>query len=320
MRYKDYYKILEVNKNATTDEIKKSYRKLVKKYHPDSGEEGTRNKEKFQEISEAYEVLKDPEKRKKYDAFGAQGNFNAGSNFDPSQYGYNVNYGGNASDFSDFFDMIFGQGAGGFNFSGFGGNGGARTYTTSSRGGNPFSGFGGGGAGFGGGCGSNCGGGCSQPQAEVKISVYEAYHGTERAMMLDSGTGQKQINVKIPAGIKDGEKIRLKSAGVEIKIIVEEDSEYKLKGTELTQNVKVMPPDAVLGGKVTFKTIDGSSISLNIKPGTQTGKKMKIPKKGFKDRKGNVGDLIVNIVIALPDNLTEKEISLYKELQGLRSV
>ncbi len=306
MEYKDYYKILGVDKNASTDEIKKAYRQLVKKYHPDSGDSAEKSKEKFQEISEAYEVLKDDEKRKKYDAFGANGNFSAGSHFDPSQYGYSVNYGGNASSFSDFFDMIFGNG--GFDFGGFGGN--TRTYTTSSAyGGNPF----------GSNASSSCGS-CSQPATEVKISVTEAYNGTERNMLLDEGGSSKQIKVKIPAGIKNGERIRIKSIGAEIKIIVEEDSIYKLNEGILMQNVSIAPYEAVLGGKVSFKTIDGCVINLNIKPGTQAGKKMKIPKKGFKDRKGNVSDLVVNIVINISENPSEEEITLYKELQKIHSV
>lgn len=295
MEYKDYYSVLGVDKNASTDEIKKAYRKLVKKYHPDSGESNSKSKEKFQEISEAYEVLKDEEKRKKYDAFGANANFSSGENFDPSRYGYTVNYGGNASDFSDFFNMIFGSG-------GFGFSQGKRTYSTSSMGGDPFPGF------------------SSQPQmyeGEVEISVYEAYHGTQRVMSLN---GTKQINVKIPAGIKNGEKIRIKSENVQIKVIVKDDAVYKLSGDTLTMNVSIAPYEAVLGGKVSFTSIDSSTISLNIKPVTQAGQKLKIPKKGFKDRHGNTGDLIVNIVITAPVNPSQKEIDLYKEIQKLHKV
>ena len=309
MEYKDYYKILGVEKNASKDDIKKAYRKLVKKYHPDSGDSSDKSKEKFQEISEAYEVLKDDEKRKKYDAFGASGNFSSGSNFDPSQYGYNVQYGGNASDFSDFFDMIFGS-------HGFGGfSGGTKTYTTGSRrGSNPFSG---GFSGF-----SNTAQESQYMQAsDVAVSVYEAYHGTQRNLALKHPDGTtKNITLKIPAGIKNGEKLRMKSESLEFKIVVENDDVYTLNGDKLTQNVKIAPYDAILGGKVTFTAIDGSNISLNIKPKTQAGKKFKIPSKGFRDRKGNTGDLFVNIVIVVPDNPTEKEISLYKELQKVHSI
>lgn len=305
MEYKDYYAVLGVPKDASTDDIKKAYRKLVKKYHPDSGDTATKSKEKFQEISEAYEVLKDPEKRKKYDAFGASGNFSSGSHFDPSQYGYKVNYSGNASDFSDFFDMIFGNG--GFDFGGFGGRSGAYTTGNGVHFGNGFRA-----------AEQNYG---QMSSAEVKISVYEAYHGTERNMLIDSGNGQsKQLKVKIPAGIKNGEKLRLKNAGAELKISVEEDAVYKLNGDILMQNVQITPYDAVLGGKASFTTIDGSAISLNIKPGTQASKKLKIPGKGFRDRNGKVGDLIVNIVIVVPDKPNEKEITLYKELQKAHQI
>lgn len=298
MEYKDYYKILGVDKKATTDEIKKAYRALVKKYHPDSGNSSERSKEKFQEISEAYEVLKDDEKRKKYDEFGQSGNFSSGAHFDPSQYGYSVNYGGGASNFSDFFDMIFG--GNGIHFGGFGGK-------KTRANGNPF--------GFGGSTQYEA----PLAQTELKISIYEAYHGAERALMLQGDGQNRQINVKIPAGIKNGEKLRMKNAGVEIRILTEDDAVYRFSDGNLVQKVKIAPYDAVLGGKVTFTTIDGSNISLNIKPGTQSGKKFKIPNKGYKDRKGVVGDLYVETVITIPDNLSEQEINLYRELQKLRN-
>lgn len=297
MEYKDYYKILGVEKNATTDEIKKAYRALVKKYHPDSGNSKERSKEKFQEISEAYEVLKDEEKRKKYDEFGQSGNFSSGSHFDPSQYGYTGGFGGSGSKFSDFFDMIFG------------GNGIHFGSRTGRAGGNPFSGFGG----FGG----NTAYEAPLSQAEINISVYEAYHGTEKMMTLQGNGQSKPINVKIPAGIKSGEKIRMKNAGVEFKIKIEDDAIYRIADGNLIQKVKIAPFDAVLGGKVKFTTIDGSDISLNIKPGTQSGKKLKIPQKGFKDRKGVTGDLFVEIVITVPEYPSEKETELYRELQKL---
>ncbi|MBP3348947.1 MAG: J domain-containing protein [Clostridia bacterium] len=297
MEYKDYYQILGVDKKASKDEIKKAYRKLVKKYHPDTGDESTRSKEKFQEVSEAYEVLKDDEKRKKYDAFGAGGNFGNGAHFDPSQYGYKVEYGGGGTDFSDFFNMIFGS-SGGFGFNGAGAGGRAYGY---SAGADPFGGY-----------------TAQQPEAqgEAEISVLEAYNGTERMMQA----GSRQIKVKIPAGIKDGEKIRIKSEHVCVKIKVTDDPTYKLVDEVLHMDVKIQPYEAVLGGKVAFNTIDGSAISLNVKAGTQAGQKFKIPRKGYKDRKGNVGDLIVSVVIDVPKSPSEEEIKLYKELQKLHSV
>ncbi len=294
MQYKDYYSILGVDKGASTDDIKKAYRKLVKKYHPDSGDSPDKSKEKFQEISEAYEVLKDDEKRKKYDAFGSNANFRGGADFDPSQYGYSASYGG-GGDFSDFFNMIFGSGFGGARNSG-----GAYSYSFGG-GGNPFGGY------------------ATQPQmmeAEAEISVYEAYHGTQRALNLNG----RQINVKIPAGIKSGEKVRMKSENLQIKIKVKDDDIYKLTDSGLVMNVGIEPYRAVLGGKANFTAIDGSNISLNIKPGTSAGTKLKIPRKGFKDRKGNVGDLIILLYITAPKNPSQQEIDLYKEIQKLHEV
>lgn len=286
MEYKDYYKILGVSKTATTDEIKKAYRKLVKKYHPDTGEEGSKDSGKFQEVSEAYEVLKDEEKRKKYDAFGSNANFGSGSQFDPSQYGYHVEYSGNAGDFSDFFNMIFGSGAG-FGASGFGFGTNQRQQQTRP-----------------------------EVEATANISVYEAYHGTQRMLDLNG----ESITVKIPAGIRTGQSVRLKSKGVSVKIKVDDDNKYKLIDGTLNMNLGIAPYEAVLGGKVSFAAIDGSTVTVNIKAGTQSGQKLKIPKKGFKDTKGNVGDLIVNITIMAPTSPTKEEIELYKELKKLHSV
>ena len=284
MEYKDYYKILGVSKTASTDEIKKAYRKLVKKYHPDTGEEGSKDSGKFQEVSEAYEVLKDEEKRKKYDAFGSNANFGSGAHFDPSQYGYRVDYGGNSGDFSDFFNMIFGSG--GF---GFQGSVNARGYTQQQQ---------------------------PQYEAQASISVYEAYHGTTRALMMNN----ERIEVKIPAGIKDSQSVRLKSKGISVKVKVEDDNKYKLVDGVLNQTIGIAPYEAVLGGKVSFTAIDGSTVNINVKAGTQSGQKLKIPKKGFKDTKGNIGDLVVNIMIMAPTAPSQEEIELYKELQKLHRV
>ena len=308
MEYKDYYAVLGVDKTASQEDIKKAYRKLVKQYHPDSG---SGNEEKFKEVSEAYEVLKDPEKRKKYDNFGANTNFRGGTDFDPSQFGYQVNYQGNASDFSDFFNMIFGNGSG-FDFGeAFTSTGrGGRTYTTYTTGGHPF--------------GSRTSYTSTAhpveqepPATPVKISIYEAYHGSQRLMTL--GTGGTQIKVKIPAGIKDGEKLRIKTPNgtAHLKIEIEDDPVYSLKNGVLTQTLKIAPYQAVLGAKVKLTTLGGETIHLNIKHGTQSGRKLKVPGKGFRDRKGNVGDLLVNIMVVIPENPGEKEISLYKELAQL---
>ena len=247
--------------------------------------------------------------------FGSNTNFSGGTDFDPSQFGYKVEFNGNGSDFSDFFNMIFGNGTGfdfgqAFTSSGRGG----RTYTTYTTGGSPF------GSGY-----STYGGAQTAPQQEipstiVKISVYEAYHGSQRLMTL--GTGGNQIKVKIPAGIKDGEKLRIKTpnGAAQLKIEIEEDGEYSFKNGSLIQTLKIAPYQAVLGDKVKLTTIGGETIHLNIKPGTQSGRKLKVPGKGFRDRKGNVGDLLVSILIVIPENPSNKEITLYKELAQLHEV
>ncbi|MBE5816184.1 MAG: J domain-containing protein [Clostridiales bacterium] len=304
MQYKDYYKILGVEKNADTAAIKKAYRALAKKYHPDSNK-SPEAEEKFKDISEAYEVLKDEEKRRKYDTFGESYGMHSGMNFDPSQYGFSSAYTGTGGGFSDFFEMFFG-GSGGIDmdsiFSG-----------ASQRGGYSARHMGG------------CSGGCSScaGTTQIAVSVTEAYNSTERMLSFTDGNGKaKQIKLKIPAGIADGEKlrVRLDTGYVEVKVRVEDDKNYSLTGLDITSPLEITDTQAVLGCKKNVRLIDGTAVTVSIKPGAQSGQKLKIPGKGFKDRKGRVGDFYVKISINIPRKLSEKEITLYKELAQLRSM
>ncbi|MFA7533958.1 MAG: DnaJ domain-containing protein, partial [Tissierellaceae bacterium] len=190
MEYKDYYKVLEVDKSASQDEIKKSYRKLAKKYHPDLNPDDSKAQEKFKEINEAYEVLGDEEKKKKYDTFGSGYNFTNGQHFDPSQYGFGghtYTYSTSDGDFSDFFNMFFG----GMNDStGRGGRGGFDL-------GNLF--------------GGKRAGKKPSPsyESELTITLEEGYSGVEKQVALNIGGESKSLAVNVPKGILPGKKLRV---------------------------------------------------------------------------------------------------------------
>lgn len=306
MEYKDYYKILGVDKKATKGEIKKAYRKLAKKYHPDMNPDDETAANKFKEVTEAYEVLSDDDKRKQYDMFGSTGNFSAGQNFDPSQYGFDFNFGGGdggysyssngGGGFSDFFNMFFGGGGPSQGASDFGG----------------FSGF----SGFG-------NGRQNQPrnkyETDMSISIEDAYNGIKRPLTLNVGGVTKTITVKVPKGITAGKKIRVKGdkygldGDIYIKVKILEYDE-KLDGLNIIRKLDIYPWDAALGSKEIVKTFDGK-IKVTIPKNIKGGQQIRIPKKGFKDMKKNTGDLILEINITNPSNLTDEQIDLYKKLK-----
>ena len=305
MEYKDYYKVLGVDKKATKGEIKKAYRKLAKKYHPDMNPDDTTAANKFKEVTEAYEVLSDDDKRKQYDTFGSTGNFSAGQNFDPSQYGFDFNFGDGGysytstggGGFSDFFNMFFG------------GGGGASQQTSDFGGFSGFSGFGNKRA--------------KQPknkyETEMSISLEEAYNGTKRSLNLNIGGATKNITVKVPKGITPGKKIRVKGdkygldGDIYIKINIIEYKE-KLDGLNIIKKIDIYPWDAALGSKEIVQTFEGK-IKVTIPKNIKGGQQIRVPKKGFKDMKDNKGDLILEVNITNPSNLSDEQLELYKKLK-----
>lgn len=315
VEFKDYYEILGVDKNADEKEIKKQYRKLAKKYHPDLNPNDDQAQERFKEIGEAYEVLSDPEKRQKYDQFGSTTNFQDGYNFDPSQYGYTYTRTGNTGDFSDFFDMFFGSGDPTGSYS--------TTYSTGSG----FDGFNVGDI-FSDlrGKGSKSSSRRRRPRydTELSISIKEAYEGTEKSVSLSLDGQPKEVLVKIPAGITSGKKIKVRgekfgiNGDIYFKIQVLDGVNLKLKGLDIYKTVNIYPWQAALGDKVLVST-PSKKIRMKVPKGSRGGKQMRVPKQGFKDLKGRVGDLYVSFNIILPSNLTEEEIELYKKLKNLRN-
>jgi curved DNA-binding protein len=307
MQYKDYYKILGVDKNATQDEIKTAYRKLAKKYHPDLNQGDPKAQEKFKDINEANEVLGDEAKRKKYDAFGSGYNFSNGQDFDPSQFGfdnsgkgfkytYTTGNGGNFGGFSDFFNMFFGGNDSNIEDL-FRGNTGRRRTSFYEE---PRQNY----------------------ETELGISLEEAYNGVEKRVSLYIGNELKTISVKIPKGILPNKKIKIRGekvgvrGDIYIKINILNNSEYEIKGLDIITKIKLLPWEAAFGTKLVVSTISGK-IKVKIPAGVQSGQKIRIPAKGYKDMKNNTGDLYIEILIVNPNVLSKEEEKLYKELKNI---
>lgn len=313
MEFKDYYKVLGVEKTATADEIKKAYRKLAKKYHPDANPTDKKQaEEKFKEVSEAYEVLGNAENRKKYDDMG-KGGFDPGSfsGYSGGPGGYTYTWSsadGDAGGFSDFFNMFFGGGRSPFGSEGFGTHraadfGSQRGFSGRRAGGfnTPIDG--------------------QDAEGETTIGVKEAMHGTARMIRV----GQKKINVKIPAGIADGERIKVAGQGLPghgggrdgslyLRIHIAEEDGFTLHGLDIERDVDVYPWEAALGCK---KEVDamGSLLSVNIPAGIQAGKRIRISGRGYKNRKGLSGDMYFRIRIINPAVITGEARRLYEKMR-----
>lgn len=316
LKFEDYYKVLGVERSASADAIKRAYRKLASKFHPDKNKDDPEAANKFSKANEAYEVLSDPEKRKKYDQLGQ--NWKDGQQFDPPPgFGsqFNPGQGGfsfSTSDgggFSDFFEMMFGQAA-----RGGGGGGGGR----SAAGPNLEDLFGGrAGPGFGG-AGANHAPRQAPPQEhELTVSLTEAFHGGSRQLRLQGPGGEKKIDVKIPAGATPGTKLALKREGLVLKINIAPDPRFELDGKgNLTTTVNIPPWLAALGGKVDVPTMEGT-VSMTVPPGTASGGKLRLKEKGMPRRKGEPADLFVRLMVAVPKVLSDEQKDLYEKLREL---
>ena len=312
MEYKDYYKVLGVDKKASSQEIKKAYRKLAKKYHPDLNKGDEKSQEKFKEINEAYEVLGNEDKRKKYDMFGSNYNFQGGQNFDPNAYDFG-NFGG---------------------FGGFGKNSGSYTYTTGGSGGgfsDFFNAFFSGGQGSGGGFSDIFGGfkndgRKSQPRqrydTDISVSLSDIYNGVEKRLGLMIGDKSVNLNLKVPKGILPGKKIKVKGEkfGVDVDIYVKinlVDVYNKLEDHNIIKKVELKPWEAYFGKSINVETISGERIKVKIPKNIKANQRIRIKDKGFVDMKGVKGDLYLEISIVNPTKLNEEQEELYKKLYEL---
>ena len=315
MEYKDYYKLLGVAKSASQDELSKAFKKLARKYHPDLNPGDSTAENKFKEINEAYEVLKDPEKRKLYDSFGS--NWKEGQNFQPPPGYENFQFrsgGFGGEGFSDFFETIFGQ-AGGFNQSG--GFGGGRF------GGDPF--------------GRSTRSKGRDAEVRLSLSMEEAYRGGRKTITLQEHVRgadgmphmqSKTLEVNVPAGVKDGAKIRLTGQGspgsgggpagdLLLQVSIAEHPLFRLEGVNVIYDLRLAPWEAVLGCSVRVPTLD-SPVDMNIPAGVSSGQKLRLTGKGL-GKGESQGDQFVRIVIRSPKSLSDRERQLWEELSSISS-
>ncbi|RIH90596.1 Curved DNA-binding protein [Calidithermus terrae] len=291
MAYKDYYAILGVSKNASEDEIKKAFKKMARKYHPDVNKDPGAE-ERFKEINEAYTVLSDPEKRQFYDRYGSDPGQARWQGPPPGQGGF----GGNAGDFSDFFQQLFGNLAG----RGSGGFGGFEEF------------FGGGRTG-----GRVRVGERRDLEAELALSLEEAYRGGEKLISVNN----ERLSVRIPPGVREGQKIRLAGKGrsggdLYLTVRVQPSPAMRLEGDDVYAVAEVPAPVAVVGGNVRVATLDGP-VDLHVPKHSQNGRKLRLKGKGWPRRDGSRGDQYAEIRVVLPAHPTPEEEKLYQQLAEL---
>jgi curved DNA-binding protein len=300
MEYRDYYKILGIDKNASEEDIKKAYRKLARKYHPDLNPNDKEAHKKFQEINEANEVLSDPEKRKKYDQYGKD--WKHAEQFEQARqqrsaggYGdfgggqtYSENFGAeDFGDFSEFFNAMFG--------------GGGRRQSRASFKGQDY-------------------------QAELQLSLREAAVTHQQTLTVND----KNVRITIPAGVENDQKIRLKGYGspganngpagdLYITFKIADDPQFKRMGNDLYTTATIDLYTAVLGGETTVDTLEGK-IKLKVPAGTQNGAKTRVKGKGFPvyKQENQKGDLYVTYQVSIPTQLSDKEKELFTQLANLK--
>jgi curved DNA-binding protein len=335
VEYKDYYKLLGVERSASQDEIRKSFRKLARQYHPDVAKNQKGAEEKFKEINEAYEVLGDPEKRKKYDALGA--NWKEGAEFRPPPGweafggfggggartrrgpggGVEFEFGGTG--FSDFFEQLFGRRA-------RGGNGGAFSFDTEAV--------------------AEQG---RDIEADIMVELEEALRGSVRAISLRravtcdacGGSGQTRgracakcggagrviktetHQVKIPAGVTEGKRLRVGGKGeagvgggnagdLYLTVRLAGHPDFRVEGENLFYDLELAPWEAVLGASVSVPTLEGP-VNIRIPPGTQNGQRLRVRGRGL-GKEGARGDLFVVAEVQVPDRVSESERKIWEQL------
>ena len=313
VQYKDYYQSLGVPRTATAEEIKKSYRKLARQFHPDVAKDKKKAEEKFKEINEAYEVLGDADKRKKFDELGA--NWKSGAEFNPGHGGFGGGQTfrggratGNSADFefggtgfSDFFEQVFGGAR--RNAGSPGGFGGGRGQAFAERGGDI--------------------------EGDILVTLDEALHGSVREVNVrhPEGRGVKTEThqVKIPAGVAEGQKLRLAGRGepgsnggsagdLYLNVRLAKHPDFDVDGHNLSYELDLAPWEAVLGAEISVPTLE-DPVKIKIAPGTQGGQKLRVRGRGLPQRGGERGDLIVITQIATPAKVSETEKKLWEQIK-----
>ncbi|HET6996260.1 MAG TPA: J domain-containing protein [Chitinophagaceae bacterium] len=299
MEFIDYYKVLGVDKSATEDDIKKAYRKLARKYHPDLNPNDKEAHKRFQQINEANEVLSDPEKRKKYDQYGKD--WKHAEQFEQARQSQQHTPGGGQwgqaftgdfeeGDFSDFFESLFGRST----------RGSSRGRQTRFRG--------------------------QDVQAELQLNLTSTYRTHQQTFTVNG----KNIRITIPAGVENGQTIKIAGHGepgsnggpngdLYITFHIANDTNFRKHGNDLYTTVDIDLYSAVLGGEITVDTLDGK-IKLKVVPVTQNGTKVRIKGKGFPlyKKENQFGDLIITYNVKLPTDLTEKQKEMLRQLRDLQ--
>ena len=297
-KYKDYYSTLGVPRTATANEMKKSFRKLAREHHPDVAKDKKKSEEKFKEINEAYEVLSDPSKRKKYDELGA--NWKSGAEFQPggganggqtfrggrgmSEEDLQSHFGGTG--FSDFFEQLFGARRGGAGGGSFGQRGNVGAQAPESR----------------------------DVEGDILVSLEEARRGSIRTVTVRRENSTDSHQVKIPAGITEGQKLRISGRGEnggDLYLIVRlaRHPDFEVDGHNLIHELELAPWEAALGAEIAVPTLDGR-VSIKIPAGTASGQKLRVRGRGL----GKEGDLIVTTKIVVPEKISDAQKKLWEQL------
>ncbi|HEX5397820.1 MAG TPA: DnaJ C-terminal domain-containing protein [Verrucomicrobiae bacterium] len=315
VQYKDYYETLGVSRGASDAEIKKSFRKLAREYHPDVAKDKKRAEDKFKEINEAYEVLSDPAKRKKYDELGA--NWKSGAEFRPPP-GYDSFSGGQAfrgrggaaaedfefhfggTGFSDFFEQLFGSRMRG---GGFGSRGGFRSAQYAERG--------------------------ADIEGDIMVTLEEVMRGSVREVTVRRPVGRttktETCQVRIPPGVSEGQKLRVAGRGeagsgggeagdLYLRVRMAKHPDLEVDGHDLIYDAELAPWEAVLGAEISVPTLAGR-VNIKIPAGTQDGQKLRVRGRGLPSRDNESGDLFVVARIAVPSKLTDAERKLWEQLR-----
>jgi curved DNA-binding protein len=314
--FKDYYSVLGVQKKSSTDEIKKAFRRLAVKYHPDRNQGDKRAEEKFKEISEAYEVLGDEDKRQKYDQFGQYwqkagqtGGYPWGSK-DTTTRTTNINFDGfdfsQYASFDDFINELLGRFSGGYTNNASRNTGtGFNDFVNQTSSGNVAT--------------------ETDSEKNISLSFSQAFHGLQTRLNL----GQETINVKIPAGAKNGTKIRLRGKGqlnpltkkrgdLYLKVELKPHDFFSFEDDKLSCEIPITPDEAVLGAEIQVPTPD-SAVTVKIPPGIKQGQSLRLKGKGWSSVQGTRGDLLVKVVIATPRNLSNQEKEYYQKIRAIRT-
>lgn len=317
-QFRDYYETLGVPKSASADDIKSSFRKLARKHHPDLAKDKKAAEEKFKEINEAYEVLSDPEKRRKYDEYGANWQ-SAGQGYPPPPGGGGAGAGGfggfggypggaggfgdggefhfGGTGYSDFFEQFFGTRRG----RGYGG--GVEFEETPQRG--------------------------RDVEADILVPLEEVLHGATRQISFRKGNSPQvqTYTVKIPKGVREGQRIRLAGQGgaggmngeagdLYLRVKLQQHPDFHFEGSSIIHDVEIPAWQAALGGELTIPTPDGRA-KLKIPPGTQNGRKFRIPGRGLPEKGGARGDFYAIAEVVIPETLTPEQKALWEKLAAL---